>query len=387
MPNKMNEQINIILLCEKLFNEYPFDEWHTTVLSIVKKVNSFNLERLRTRDLNKTFRQLSKKSQNELKKSSSNSDGLIHISTLLKSSKEPRWVIKDLLPEHGITILSGRPGSFKTWTTLHFAICIANGRPAFNHFETLRGNVLIIDEEDGEALLRKRLKLLSADKKDNIQLMIMSGFKIDHNHQVEQLFQNIKKYKIKVLIIDSLVRIHLGDENSSKDIAKMFEILRRVTTKGVTVLINHHHRKQAADQKFDNSPMRGSSDILAAIDCHMKISHEGNHLNIKQDKNRLAQELQTFTVDILSTDNQMELNYLGNLEDEFTFKAEEAKNKILKILTDKNDWIDRSEIDGQLTGQVGKNNIGVALIELTNTNTIECNIASKNKKKYKLNSG
>jgi RecA-family ATPase len=371
--------------CEKLLEDSPQEEWLGRTWGIIKYINATNDERLKARDLKKIFRASVRDIKNRIKGSKNNPDGLLHISSLLKLTGEPKWIIKDLLPENGIAILSGDPGSFKTWSTLHFAISIAKGAPVYDHFETRKGNVLIIDEEDGPPLLRKRAELLSADKKSNIYFMVMRGFKTDHEDQIDKLFRNIKKYKIKVVIIDSLVRIHLGDENSSKDIARVFEVLRRLNTKGITVLLNHHNRKKSADQKTDRSSMRGSSDILAAIDCHLQIERRGNQLIISQTKNRNDQELKPFAVNFVSDEEKMVFTYAGE-DTTPQHKSDEAQNQILKILTDKDDWLDRAEIDNQLNGKIGKNNIGTALRELADNNEIEVATTSKGKKKYRIDS-
>lgn len=376
-------QQDIKTWCEILLENYPQEAWETRAWELVKQINHTNDEKLKAKELKKIFRSTIRDIKNRTKGSKNNPDGLLHISSLLKFTGEPNWIIKDLLPENGITILSGDPGSFKTWSTLYFAICIANGNPVYDHFKTKRGNVLIIDEEDGPPLLRKRATLLSANKKSNIYFMVMSGFKTDHEDQADKLFRNIKKYKIKVVIIDSLVRIHLGDENSSKDIAKVFEILRRLNVKGVSVLLNHHNRKKSADQKTDRSSMRGSSDILAAIDCHLQIERRGNQLFISQTKNRLDQEIKPFVVNFVSDEEKMLFTYAGE-DTSPQNKSDEAQEQILKLLADKNGGLDRTEINDQLVGKVGKNNIGTALKELINNSEIEATIHSKGKKKYKI---
>ena len=378
------DQQDVKTWCEKLLEESPEEEWQKQTWEIIKYMNLISDEKFKAKELKKIFRLSIGDIKKRTQGSKSNPDGLLHISSLLKFTGEPKWIIKDLLPENGITILSGDPGSFKTWSTLYFAICIANGNPVYNHFETRKGNVLIIDEEDGSPLLRKRATLLSANKKSNIYFMIMSGFKTDNNDQIEKLFRNIKKYKIKVVIIDSLVRIHLGDENSSRDIAKVFEVLRRLNAKGVTVFLNHHNRKKSADQKTDRSSMRGSSDILAAIDCHLQIERKGNQLFISQTKNRLDQEIKPFVVNFVSDEEKMIFTYAG---EDLTpqHKSDEAQNQILKILTDKSDWVDRAEIDNKLNGKIGKNSIGTALKELVSNEEILFTKSIKGKKEYKLN--
>jgi len=307
----------------------------------------------------------------------------IRINQLLAIKNETSWIVRDLLPEKGITILSGDPGSFKTWSTLHFALCISSGKPVFNHFKTTKNRILIIDEEDGVGLLQQRLLALSADKDSEIYFMVMSGFKSDDINKMEELKRFIKKNKITVVIIDSLIRIHGGEENSSKDIAKMFEGLRSLTALGITILINHHHRKKGPEQQYDQSPMRGSSDILAAIDCHMQIKHKDGGLRIIQTKNRFRQEIRPFNVEILSDNNKITLLYSG--EGSLDDKTDKAKNAIIKLLTGSDEYIGRQEINQNLNGIVGENSIGKMLEHLQKEGKIHVLIGSKGKKTYRIN--
>jgi KaiC/GvpD/RAD55 family RecA-like ATPase len=374
-------------LAEKLLKEYPTEEWKTTVWDLVRKVNSANFDKLLVKDLKKLFRVWINQASNKMKieKQKGSSNQLMHLSTLLKLKiSESKWIIKDLLPENGITILSGNPGSFKTWSTLHFALCIAQGKPVYNHFETTKGNILIIDEEDGIGLLQQRAKSLSADGKSNIYFLVMSGFKIDDEDNDRELFEYIKKYRIKVVILDSLVRIHRGEENSSSAIALVFEVLRKLNRKGVSVLLNHHHRKKPIGKTFDSQPMRGSSDILAAIDCHMQIDHKDDKLIIAQNKNRFGEEIKPFEVDIKKEDDKIFFNYVGDAEIAQD-KSSEGMGIILDLLVDKNDWLTRAEIDEGLNGKVGKNNIGVALTTLVSSGDVKCRTGDKRKKTYRIN--
>jgi hypothetical protein len=379
--HSMNKE-DVEELITKLISVYPPSS-RKLVEKIARAANATCEERLKSKDLKKIIRLLAKDWKASRKKNIKDSTEPMHISKLMSWKCESKWLIKDLLPESGITILSGDPGNFKTWSTLHFALCVAEGKLAYNHFETVKASVLIIDEEDNISLLQQRLKTLSAIEKSNIYFMVMSGFKTDSEEKMNELFRYIKKHKIKLVIIDSLIRIHLGDENSSSDIAKMFGQLRRLSTKGVTVLLNHHHRKKSMGRTYDSQPMRGSSDILAAIDCHMQIEHKDDHLIISQTKNRFGEELKPFVVNIKKEEDKISFDYLG--EDNIPHnKSSKAKEMILKLLADKNDWVTRADIDEQLNGKIGKNNIGEALKELVSDEEISFMTSAKGKKKYKL---
>ena len=67
---------------------------------------------------------------------------------------DQEYIVDRLVPASSITILSGQSRSFKTYTLLDMALCVASGRPLFGQFATQETGILIIDEENGERLLQ-----------------------------------------------------------------------------------------------------------------------------------------------------------------------------------------------------------------------------------------
>lgn len=241
---------------------------------------------------------------------------------------EEEWLIESLIPKQGITALSGNPGDFKTWTTIHIALCVARNLPVFNRFKVDQGGVLVVDEEDHIRLLKKRLGSLGAQDSDNIFYLSQSGLKVDLVEVRNQILTIVKEKDIKLLILDSLVRVHSQEENDAGGMAKVFKGLQDFIRVGVSILFTHHHRKQ---QGFGtNNPgqsMRGSSDILAAVDCHITVEKnrdEENKLVFKQSKLRQGEALKPFEVKIL-------IGELGPSGFEFVGEFNEKKKKLEEV--------------------------------------------------------
>ena len=86
---------------------------------------------------------------------------LMPLITLLNNEwGNPGYLVSDILPEGGVSILGGEPGSGKTWLVLVLARDVAGGQLFLGRFTTEQGPVLIIDEESGQNRLRKRMKKL-----------------------------------------------------------------------------------------------------------------------------------------------------------------------------------------------------------------------------------
>lgn len=257
---------------------------------------------------------------------------------------EEQWTVESLITKQGITALSGNPGDFKTWVTMHIAICVSRGISVFGKFKTIQGGVLIIDEEDHLRLIKKRLELLGAKDTDTIYYLSQNGIKMDVEQVRDSILELVKANNIKLLILDSLVRVHGQDENDAKGMAKVFSGLQKIIGAGASILFTHHHRKQQGfGQNNPGQMMRGSSDILAAVDCHMTVEKkkdEADILILKQPKSRQGEPLESSEIRILKESFDSEgracpsgFEYIGGY-DEKKKKAEEASEAIIFVLAD-----------------------------------------------------
>jgi len=251
---------------------------------------------------------------------------------------EQEWVVESLIPKQGMTAFSGNPGDFKTWITIHVAISISRGVAVFGKFPTTQAGVLVIDEEDHLRVLKKRLKLLGATETDNIHYLSQNGIKMDDDKTRDAILDIIKEKNIKLLILDSLVRVHSGDENDAKSMAEVFSSLQKIISAGASVLFTHHHRKQQGLGTNNlGQSMRGSSDILAVVDCHMMVEKkkdEPDRLIIRQPKLRQAEALQPFEIKVAKGElGPSGFEYVGGY-DEKKKKAEEVADVVIMLLKD-----------------------------------------------------
>ena len=227
---------------------------------------------------------------------------------------EQTWLIDKLIPASAITILSAEPGSYKTYMLLETAIKVAKGEPLFGEFATQKVGTLLLDEENGLPLLQQRLKELKAPKDLPIYFYSYEGFTLDEEY-VDRIILECKTHDIKLLMIDSLVRVHGADENTAQDMAAVFKQLRRFTGQGITILITHHNRKPGTSKGSTRHEMRGSSDILAAVDCHIALKRDGDLVTVEQTKQRYAKELSAFDVQVVDESEDFVFQYLGSNED------------------------------------------------------------------------
>ncbi|OGL22240.1 hypothetical protein A2707_02825 [Candidatus Saccharibacteria bacterium RIFCSPHIGHO2_01_FULL_45_15] len=237
------------------------------------------------------------------------------------------YLVDRLIPTESITILSGASRSYKTYTLLDIAIAVASQKPLFEHFNTTQANVLIINEEDGERLLQQRFRQLGIEKDTGLPIHIsaLTDFKLE-DEQVDKTIQFCKDNEITLVIIDSLIRVHNADENSAREMSKVFAKLRRFTKAEIAVLVTQHNRKATQHSTGGASEMRGSSDILAAVDSHIGVKRDSKdrfYLTFTQEKQRYDVELDPFQMKFNTTDPIFKFEYLG------TFRNQPDKSAVL----------------------------------------------------------
>lgn len=240
---------------------------------------------------------------------------IVTLSDLMQTPyPEEEYIIHRISPRASITILSGQSRSFKTYCLLEIALSVASGSPLFNEFPTVQTPVLMIDEENGGRLLQNRLKQLEADDTLPIHFMSFSGFHLDEKH-IKETIEQCELLGVKLVIIDALIRVHSSDENSAREMSKVFQKLREFTKHDISILVTQHHRKAGTTNMGAGNEMRGSSDILAAVDSHLAVSRkEKYYLRFTQEKQRYDEELDPFEVKVsIDEKEHFTFEYLGTL--------------------------------------------------------------------------
>jgi hypothetical protein len=196
------------------------------------------------------------------------------------------WVVDQLVADSSITLLAGEPSSYKTWLASLIARGVATGGTVLGR-QCHRRDVLILDRENPVPVVRERASIVSLPS--SCALKYWGGWQSDSPPMIgdPRLLEIARKRKL-LIIYDSLVRFHKGDENLAAEMAPIMAHLRDLANVGAAVIVIHH-RAKAESSKF-----RGSSDILAAVDFAYSLSREDDngHLRMKCFKNRVGEEFE-----------------------------------------------------------------------------------------------
>jgi RecA-family ATPase len=297
-------------------------------------------------------------------------------------------VVDGLIPVEGMVAVSGDPGSYKTWLMMEMALSVASGKNFLGKFPTKQGGVIIVDEENPARLLQKRFKRMSLPEEElPISILPLSGFQLT-DENVPFLLHEAKRQGTKLIIFDSLVRIHSADENDAKKMAEVFSKIKRFIQANISVAFIHHNRKQTA---LGNSAqaMRGSSDILASVDSHLAIKYDNdtNIIVLEQTKSRFDKRLPSIEIQVEHTEEKTVFQYLGEQKGKKEVKSEKAMDIILNALNDSHEGINQAkivELVQEEDKKIGRHNILNALKDLNEADLIQIKKGERNSNLYFL---
>lgn len=308
-------------------------------------------------------------------------DRIIGVDDIMRTEfPEAEWLIEKLVPLQGITIISGAPATYKTWLLLQMAINITESTPFLGKFKCVKSGILVIDEENQLRLIQKRIGFLDYKAGRQIYFLSQEDFSALDLKSIGEIIEFCDKNNIDTIFIDSLVRVSNVDENGAQQMAQVFKGLKKFCKAGKTVIITHHERKEGATTSTASSRLRGSSDILAAVDCHLAITRnkdDRSELIIEQSKLRTDEEIEPFTVMVIKDEKSTRFEHSGVLIDK---KIEETKDLIFAILEENKDGLSMTAIYEKVkeTIQISKKSVNQILANLIKDGEINAKKGARN---------
>ena len=264
---------------------------------------------------------------------------IISLPTLLNGSMDnPGELVSGILPTAGVCVIAGEPGTGKTWLILTLARDVSQGNTFLNRFATEQGTVLIIDEESGKHRLHKRILRLGMPPELPILLSIMKVVNLSDPDWINAFRQEIEDKKPRLVVMDSLVRMHRGDENTASEMAKLFSALTQLREEfGCSFLLTHHLRKRSQQRSLNTleQRLRGSSDIAAYADTILGLDKVDKRIVLSQLKNRDGEFFKPLALGIDDVeDDRTEVVVLAEVDEEAD-KLKLARGIIRQTLKEK----------------------------------------------------
>lgn len=179
------------------------------------------------------------------------------------------WLVPELVPAEGVTVLGSKMGNGKSYFLLQLAAALSTGTPFLGR-ETKRRGVLFIALEDSERRINSRLNQLGIVGTD--KLLIYTQWA-----RGKQALEDLRlllacRSEIKVAIIDPIVKfIDLCDFNDyGGAYGALGPLKAALDSRGVAGIFSHHCKKSVAElDAFDD--LLGSTGWGASCDTRLVL--------------------------------------------------------------------------------------------------------------------
>lgn len=224
---------------------------------------------------------------------------------------EPEWLVHNAIPEKASVALVGPTKQYKSFVAIDLAAHVSLGLE-WQGRKVRPGRVVYVAGE-GAAGMRKRLQAWAAFNGAEPDVLVLPhSLDFGTREEVDQLLAaiaaRIEDGRLALLVIDTLNRCMIGDENTSEYVARFMascDAVREAT--GATVFTVHHTGHTAEARP------RGSSAFPAAMDAVFLCAQAngGDRVELKCDKQKDGIDGWTVEFEILPCAQSMVLKPSG----------------------------------------------------------------------------
>jgi RecA-family ATPase len=215
---------------------------------------------------------------------------VVRVAELPSEELAERWLVAQLWCAHAVGVIGGAPKCAKTWLGLDMALSVATGTPCLGKYAVPEpGPVLVYLAEDALRAVRERIEGMARHRGldlDEVAIHVITApvLRLDHDRDRTRLWETVRRLRPRLLVLDPLVRLHGIDENHAGDVAELLGYLRALQRElGLSVLLVHHTRKNAADGVAAGLALRGSGDIHAFGDSNLYLRRTEEHLILSSE--------------------------------------------------------------------------------------------------------
>lgn len=213
------------------------------------------------------------------------------------------WLIKKWIPEKGLTMIFGAPGSGKSFLIFDMLATITTGMSQWFGYKAKQGTAIYLCGE-GHAGLDDRIEAWAQYRGvDDFGSMYISrsALDLDKPMELETAVENIAKIgdKISIIAIDTLNRFFSGDENSAQEARNFVGACTRLQERFDCAVVIIHHTGVAAESQ---GRARGSSAFLGACDTAILVQNEKGAITLSQVKQKYIEPLSPMYLKLESRD-------------------------------------------------------------------------------------
>ncbi len=189
-------------------------------------------------------------------------------------------VVENLLREGETLNIVAPSKTGKSWLTLDFAIAVATGNPWLDRYETVAGDVLIIDNELHPETSANRIPKVAQARgiameriRNHIFVENLRG-RLQDIFGLEPYFAVIPPRRYKIIILDAFYRFMPvgGDENDNGTMANIYNVIDRYAALlGCCFVMIHHSTKGNQSGKSVTDVGAGAGAQSRAADAHLVL--------------------------------------------------------------------------------------------------------------------
>lgn len=248
---------------------------------------------------------------------------------------EPEFLVENLVPKNGITMIVGEPNSHKSWIMIEIAQMVIRNQLVFGKFTTTKAKALYIDLDSSISEMRRRVGKTKGEEPNGIDFMRWSGFRIDSKENLRELLRVVKENDYSLVIFDSFRDVWDGNENDSQQAQAVMGAFAELLQLGCTVILSHHGPRQIMGTFH---AVRGSTVFEAKCDSVLvvrkgKETGEMQEISIEQIKLRQGMKIPKFNIEMIEKDNHIRFEFIGKAVIDKT-KINEAIDAIKRLLTE-----------------------------------------------------
>jgi len=182
-----------------------------------------------------------------------------------------RWLVKHWIQDNALVMVHGPSGGGKTFCVLSWCLAIAAGQENWFGRKVRKGGVVYLAGEGHHGLKARIAAWKLAHKADGVDMWV-SRHGCDLNTpagyaKVAAAIRGLPEVPA-VIVVDTLHRFLLGDENSAQDAKTMLDACAALMIEfGCTVILVHHTgvSEEAQHRARGSSAWRGALDIEISI--------------------------------------------------------------------------------------------------------------------------
>lgn len=252
--------------------------------------------------------------------------------------EETAWIVTDLLPAGGVSVLAGKPKAGKTTLARCLLHSLAVGEEFLGRTVVkCKTMYFALEEKSGE--VKKHFKTMGTPAESDLMVYVARA----PQNPLEELARVIKEHNAKLVVVDPLFRfIRVPDANDYAKVSASFEpIVEAARETGCHLLFVHHMGK---GQRSGGDAILGSSAIYAAVDTAILLVRTENYRTISSTQ-RYGTDL---TESTLTWDEESRKLSLGPTRE--NAEVDRISREILAIIKGSSQPLTQTQIETSVEG-------------------------------------